>query len=292
MALALDWAVPQVERSMLLRLVELKHVGLLMTTCCWLLAAPLWRTAERRFRQREAVIKCAVAAAQHGLGGCAFFVPVERVGEGDARRPVVVVRDVVLRFPADAGRSREVVVDLPVVLKEKRRIEDVGDGRQRAGGVGELVGQCALLGIERAGGGNLCECFVVRQIGEQLLIGGGGSEAERPIEIRIGRVGVAIVAQPRAEFDCMRAGGHGGLVPQLVMILVIVGHLAVRAAAREVAWHAHLRSIAHRSVVAGVAQVLETRLVHDVIVDRFGVADLQRVFVGGGTGGLRGQIGC
>ena len=62
----------------------------------------------------------------------------QSVSDGDARRPVILVVDAVLSFPAQAIAESETRVELPVVLIEKGAVEKdrVSD---RIGGVGEAV---------------------------------------------------------------------------------------------------------------------------------------------------------
>ncbi len=66
----------------------------------------------------EAIVEEAETAAQNRFGYRAFLVAVERVREGHARGPVVVIGDVILRLPAQAAGEREVLVHLPVILEK------------------------------------------------------------------------------------------------------------------------------------------------------------------------------
>src|SRR6202042_3545878 len=49
--------------------------------------------------QSESIVENTESAAQHGLGRCSVLVPIERIRKRDARSPVTVVRDMILRLP-------------------------------------------------------------------------------------------------------------------------------------------------------------------------------------------------
>ena len=59
------------------------------------------------------------AAADDCLGDLAFLVTINRVGKGKARTPIAVIRNVILRLPAQSAGQSEERVGLPVVLEKK-----------------------------------------------------------------------------------------------------------------------------------------------------------------------------
>src|ERR1700749_4782711 len=73
----------------------------------------------------QAVEEESITAAQHRLGRCAFAVAVKRIGKSDARTPVVMIGNVILRFPAYAVRESEVLGLLPVILEKQRRVKNI-----------------------------------------------------------------------------------------------------------------------------------------------------------------------
>ena len=85
--------------------------------------------SQKHIANIKAIVEDAIASAQHGLGLLGIFVAVESVGEGDTRSPVVVVGDMILRFPANAAGEGQILVGLPIVLKEQRGVKDVGQSR-------------------------------------------------------------------------------------------------------------------------------------------------------------------
>ncbi len=138
---------------MLLRLVPLKQVGSVMVVCAWLLpAVPFSISRFIRSAGAEAIVEEAEASAQDRFGHGALLVPVKSVRESDARGPVAVVGNVVLRLPAQPAGEREVLVHLPIVLDKERGVEHVALKRLRPGGVGELGGQASacLIGGQAA----------------------------------------------------------------------------------------------------------------------------------------------
>ena len=73
----------------------------------------------------ETVIEEAIASAKHGLGRLPLLMAVEGIGNGDARAPIAMVSGMILGFPTEAAREGKEGIELPIVLEEKRGIEDV-----------------------------------------------------------------------------------------------------------------------------------------------------------------------
>ena len=120
---ALALAGPHVDRLIALRLVALKQVGLVIVFCVWVSGAAAVALDVHQAAESEAIVEEAVSAAQHGLGLLAILVAVERVGEGNTRTPVAVIRNVILRLPAQAAGESQICVGLPVVLHEERTVK-------------------------------------------------------------------------------------------------------------------------------------------------------------------------
>ncbi len=74
---------------------------------------------------RETIVEEAKTSAQNGLGYCALLVAVKGVCKSHTRSPVAVIRNVILRLPAQAAGEREILVDRPIVLVEERGGEDI-----------------------------------------------------------------------------------------------------------------------------------------------------------------------
>ena len=231
-----------------------------------------------RIRQAEAVIEHAESGAQHGLRPGVLGAGSRGPGQADARREVMPVVDVGLRFVAQAEAQGEVRPRPPVVAHEcahigltrrDRRISRVDAELRRA-----TPSRADLLGREP-----------LRREQQRAAIpldgrdANAAAERECPAEILRRRAVYGFPTQPNAEPPRMWAAGNGRVILELIIVPRVKGMTHLRAACVE-----RSKNLNRRAEIIGDDRAVDAEILKPGFVDGAGSQH-------GGLGDLRVVLG-
>src|SRR5215467_2391911 len=209
-------------------------------------------------------------------------------GEADPWREIRFVTEIVLRLETQSVAQRQVLANLPIILREYPHIDHIyrlcgyphglrivaGTAPQRLDfGNRETVGKSLLSDLVRLNRGN----FTTVCRGHNTTRLEARSERKRSIEIRCH--GVCIIRNPQtpADFPCMLAVVHVGDVLQLVAVLHVGIVEAAATVTVESPLHIHVYTGIYRACLRQRSHVLKPGFIHYMRVHNLRVAQLYGV---------------